>query len=117
MRGWRLELRTVVEPLLGLPTLVAACLLFLPLYAPPLQHVSKQTSSGMDAPPPATLESFRSLGGWANLERRILGSTPYSYRLEAPPTRALGIGLLARREPDAVGNLLVLQGQRRLEGG
>lgn len=71
----------------------------------------------MDAPPPAVLESFRSLGTLSGLERRVLGMAAPSYRLDASTTPKYAFRLLGPPEPVARGMTLALLGQWRLEGG
>ncbi len=102
---------------MGIPTLLALCLLLLPLYASPLEQTAKGAGSGMGATPPAVLESYRSFGSWTSAERRILVGTPFSYRLEVPTLQDASPRLSRKRAPDLTMDTLALQGQRRLEGG
>ena len=117
MNRWQPKNEGAVKSFLDFRTFVAVCLLLLPFYAALSVRGAAPASPGMGAPPPPVLESFRALGGWGSLERRVLGAAPRSYGLTPPARLELIMSLVQPQAPELGRAHLALQGQWRLEGG
>lgn len=93
----------------------ALVLCSLPLYLSEYGAL-RAAASGMDAPPPPTLESGHRLGASGSFERRLLGGPSVTNSLWVPG-RAWMFTPLRPASPDAAPVRLAELQQWRLEGG